>query len=153
MQVYTYYAVTIKGGILKQIWSSFYMSTMYYSWKKTFQDQRCKMSTRQIISNEGSWTCLIPSGDLNYQRSFKTSHLDWPTGMLNWLSTALWLSARCIQMGDFKVQEICQNGLKEEKRWIYAYHDIILAGTVDGGGMRTRGICLWTACVVVKMLL
>ena len=36
MWVYMYYAITIKGGILKQIWSSFYMSMTYYSWVKTY---------------------------------------------------------------------------------------------------------------------
>ena len=36
MQVYMFYIVTIKGGIQIRIWSSFYMSMIYYSWEKTF---------------------------------------------------------------------------------------------------------------------
>ena len=35
-----------------------------------------KMSTRQIVSNEGPWTGLILFGDLHYQRPFEMSHLD-----------------------------------------------------------------------------
>ena len=35
IQVYMYYTITIKGEILKWIWSSFYMLMTYYSWEKT----------------------------------------------------------------------------------------------------------------------
>ena len=50
IQVYTYYAIAIKGEILKQIWSLFYMLTTYYSWAKT--------SPRLQMSNVNLANCI-----------------------------------------------------------------------------------------------
>ena len=54
--------------------------------RRLVQDQRLKMSTRQIVSNEGPWTHLILFGDQNHQRSHLTNHLDRSTG-IHWEHT------------------------------------------------------------------
>ena len=64
--------------------------------KRPFQDWRHKTSTWQIVSNEGSRTCLILSGDSNYQRLKYSSHLDRSRGIYRKCPKEVWTS-RCKQ--------------------------------------------------------